>query len=236
MGMRMGIRSLLALVAGSTLALTLAPPAALANAGDEAATQALARATNTLVRAASPDVSKGLAAAERYGSRIASQCPRVAAGSPENHQSEQLDDELIGAMTIAGYSTAAAPIATFAHAVRSLHWSDAKLTRTVKTFAAKLQKLSTLALPNVCGDIQAWAASGFATLPASTVKFVPHYLAVTPEAEEVPLMIHLLMPYASPSDFPILRRVERLEARLGEAEAAAVESYSRVIIALELQQ
>ena len=138
-------------------------------------------------------------------------------------------------MTVAGYSTAAGPIATFAHAVRGLHWSNARLTRAVQTFAAKLQKLSTLALPNVCGDVQSWAASGFTTVPASTAQFVPHYLAVTPEAEEVPLMIHLLMPYASPSDFPILRRVERLETRLGEAEAAAVETYSRVIMALELQ-
>jgi hypothetical protein len=139
-------------------------------------------------------------------------------------------------MTVAGYSTAAGPIATFDHAVRGLRWSDARLTRTVRTFAAKLQQLSTLALPNVCGDVQAWAAGGFATVPASTTQFVPHYLAVTPEAEEVPLMIHLLMPYARPGDFAILRRVERLEARLGEAEAAAVETYSHVIMSLELQQ
>lgn len=231
----MAIKSfLVSLFAGA--ALVLAPTAAFASSGDVAATQALARATNTLVRAATPDVSKGLAAAQRYGTRIASQCPGAATGSPQNHESEQLDDELIGAMTIAGYSTAAGPIATFAHAVHGLRWSDARLTRAVKTFAAKLQKLSTLALPNVCGDIQTWAAGGFATVPASTAQFVPHYLAVTPEAEEVPLMIHLLMPYASPSDFPILRRVERLEARLGEAEAAAVETYSRVIMALELHQ
>jgi hypothetical protein len=231
----MAIKSLLvSLFAGA--ALVLAPTTAFASSGDFAATQALARATDTLVRAATPDVSKGLAAAQRYGNRIASQCPGAAAGSPQNHESEQLDDELIGAMTVAGYSTAAGPIATFAHTVRGLRWSNARLTRTVRTFAAKLQKLSTLALPNVCGDVQTWAAGGFATVPANTAQFVPHYLTVTPEAEEVPLMIHLLMPYASPSDFPILRRVERLEVRLGEAEAAAVETYSRVIMALELKQ
>ncbi len=218
------------------LALTLAPAAALANSGDAAATQALARATNTLVLAATPDVSKGLAAAKHYASRIAAQCPRAAAGSPQNHDSEQLDDEVIGAMTIAGYSTAAAPIARFAHAVHGLRWSNGRLTRTVRTFAAKLQQLSTLALPNTCGDIQAWAASGFKTLPPSTVPFVRHYLAVTPEAEEVPLMIRLLMPYATPSDVPILHRVERLETRLGEAEAEAVETYSHLILSLNLNQ
>lgn len=230
----MGRGSLGALLIGVVLAL--APSAALANSGDVAATQALARATDTLVRAASPDVNKGLAAAKRYASQIAAQCPRAAAGSPQNRASEQLDDEVIGAMTIAGYSVAAAPIARFAHAVHFLRWSNGRLTRTVKTFAAKLQKLSTLALPNVCGDIQAWAAGGYQALPADTVPFVKHYLAVTPEAEEVPLMIRLLMPYATPSDVPILHRVERLETHLGEAEAAAVEAYSRLILALELNQ
>jgi hypothetical protein len=218
------------------LALALTPTAALGDSGDVAATQALARATDTLVRAASPDVSKGLAAAQRYARGVGAQCPRAAAGSPQDGDSEQLDDELIGAMTIAGYSTAAAPIAKFERAVRDLRWSNGRLTRTVRTFAAKLQKLSTLALPNMCGDIQSWAASGYRTLPASTVPFVKHYLAVTPEAEEVPLMIRLLMPYATPSDVPILHRVERLETRLGEAEAAAVETYSRLIMTLELQQ
>ena len=230
----MGRRSFLVLCAGSVLALT--PTVALASSGDEAATQALARATNTLVLAATPDVPRGLAAVKRYASQLAGQCPGAAVGSPQNYDSNQLDDELIGAMTVVGYRTAAAPIATFAHAVRGLSWSNRRLTRTVRTFATKLQELSTLAVPDLCGDIEAWTASAFKTLPASTVPFVRHFLAVTPEAEEVPLMIRLLMPYATPSDVPILHRVERLEARLGEAEAAAVETYSKLIIALELHQ
>jgi hypothetical protein len=218
------------------LALTLSSATALATSGNGAATQALARATNTLVLAATPDVPRGLAAVKRYANGIAAQCPAAGAGSPQNHDSEQLDDELIGSMTVVGYRTAAAPIATFKRAVVGLRWSNRTLTRTVRTFATKLQELSTLAIPDVCADIKAWAASSFQTLPASTASFVQHYLAVTPEAEEVPLMIRLLMPYATPSDFQVLRRVERLETKLGEAEAAAVETYSRVILALELHQ
>jgi len=218
------------------LMLAVAPAVALAKPGDAAATQALARATDTLVRAVSPDVPRGLAAAKGLAAHIGSQCPRAAAGSPQNRESEQLDDEVIGAMTVAGYRTAAGPIAAFARAVGGLRWSNGRLTRTVQTFARKLHELSQLAVPNLCGDIQTWAASSYATVPASTTAFVHHYLTVTPEAAEVPLMIQLLMPYATPSDFPILRRVERLETRLGEAEAAAVESYSRLIIALELKQ
>lgn len=231
----MAIRSLSASL-WVALALTLAPASAFANSGNEAATQALARATNTLVLAATPDVPRGLAAVKRYANGIAGECPEAAVDSPQNRDSEQLDDELIGAMTVVGYRTAAGPIATFAHAVRGLRWSNHTLTRTVQTFATKLRELSTLAVPDICADVKAWTASSFQTLPASTVPFVKRFLAVTPEAEEVPLMIRLLMPYATSSDFPILRRVERLETKLGEAEAAAVETYSRVILALELHQ
>ncbi len=218
------------------LALSLAPAAAQASSSDVAATRALAHATDALVRAASPDVHRGLAAAQRYAGQLVAQCPDAAAGSPQNHESEQLDDELIGAMTTVGYHVAAGPAATFARAVRGLRWSNRRLTRAVHTFAAKLAGLTRLATPDVCGDVRAWAASGYQTVPASTTAFVGHYLAITPEAAEVPLIIDLATPYTVPSEIPVLRRVEHLETRLGEAEAAAVESYSKVIMALELKQ
>lgn len=219
------------------LALTLVPAgSALGASGNVAATQALARATNTLVVAATPEVPHGLAAAEHYAAGLVAQCPNAAAGSPQNYDSEQLDNELIGAMTTVGYRVAAAHIAVFAHAVSHLSWSNARLTGAVHRFAHRLLGLSKLATPNVCGDIQAWTASGFQTLPASTVAFDKSYLGITPEAYEVPLIVQLAMPYATPSEIPVLKRVERLEEKLGEAEAAAVEYYSRVIIALELKQ
>jgi hypothetical protein len=226
--------AILVLLAG--LMLGLVPGSALASSRDVATTSALARATDALVRAANPDVSRGLAAAKRYAGQIASQCPAAAAGSPQNHEAEQLDDEVIGAMTTVGYRVAAEPVATFAHRVRGLHWSNHRLTQAVKRFTTKLAGLTRLATPDVCADLRAWAASGYQTVPASTVAFDQHYYAVDPEAEEVPLIISLATPYATPADFSVLRHVERLETKLGEAEAAAVESYSRLIISLELKQ
>jgi hypothetical protein len=214
-----------------------APAAAAAHgASDVAMTNALARATNTLVRAATPLVPRGLAAVDRYAAQLEAQCPRAAAGSPQNEQSEQLDNELIGALTTVGYHVAARPLATFAHAVKGLHWSNPKLTREVHKLASRLRRLSTLTPPNMCGDIQTWAASHYQTVPATTLAFEHHYFAATPEAEEVPTIVNLATPYATTADFAVLRRVERLEAKLGEAEAAAVETYSHLIITLELQQ
>ncbi len=60
----------------------------------------------------------------------------------------------------------------------------------MRTFATKLEGLSTLAIPNLCGDIEGWVASGYTTLPASTTQFNRSYSAVDPEAEEVPLIVH----------------------------------------------
>jgi hypothetical protein len=226
--------AVLGLVVG--LALALAPASALASSRDVATTTALAQATNTLVRAAGPEIPRGLAAVRSYASQLIAQCPGAATGSPQNHEAEQLDDELIGSMTSVGYHVAAGSIAAWSHAVSGLHWSNARLTRAVHRFAKRLVGLSTLTVPDVCGDLRAWGATGFQTVPASTVAFDQHYYAVDPEAEEVPLIIRLATPYATPSEIPVLKRVERLEVKLGEAEAAAVETYSRVIISLELKQ
>jgi hypothetical protein len=218
------------------LALVVAPPAALAKAGDVAATRALARATNTLVRAAQPDIHRGLAAVKRYANQLETQCPRAAAGSPQDYDSNQLDREIIGALTVTGYHTAAAPIAAFARAVDGLRWSNHRLTRAVVTFTSKLKNISTLSPPNVCGDIEGWVASSYMTLPPGTIQFNRSYFGGDPEAEEVPLIVRLAMPYATPSEIPVLHRVERLEVELGEAEAQAVEIYSHLMISLNLNQ
>jgi hypothetical protein len=218
------------------LVLGVTPSGALASSADVATTQRLARATNTLVRAVTPDVPRGLAAAEHFAARIASECPEAAVGSPQNKESEQLDNEVIGAMTVVGYHVAAAPVATFARAVRGLHWSNGRLTRALRRFVTRLAGLTKLTPPNVCADVKSWAASSYQTVPPSTFAFEHTYFATDPEAEEVPLIIRLATPYATPSEIPVLKRVERLEVKLGEAEAAAVESYSRLISSLNLNQ
>jgi hypothetical protein len=231
----MGIRSVSVLLAGA-VALAVAPSAASANSADVATTQALARATNTLVRASEPDIAKALANVKSFANQTVAQCPRVAADSPQDHDSEQLDNEVAGALTTVGYRTAAAPIATFAHAVKGLHWSNGRLTRAVRTFATKLVGLSTLAVPSLCGDIGAWVSGGYTTLPASTVQFDQRYSEVDPEAEESPLIIKLATPYGTPSDVPVLHRVERFEAQLAEAEANGVEYYVHLMNSIELKQ
>ena len=235
MGRRLVSRVVVLVLA--SLGLATAPQAALArSAGDVAATQALSRAAKTLLNAARPDIPRGLANVKRYADEVAAQCPKVAAESPQNHGAEQLDDEVIGAMTVVGYRTAAGPVGTFYRAVKGLHWSNPKLTRAVKTFATKLDKFVNLAVPNLCGDIKEWVASGYKTLAASTVQFIKSYDAVDPEAEEGPLILRLARPYATASDIPLFRSIEKFESELAEAEAHGVFDYKHLMNSIELQQ
>jgi hypothetical protein len=219
------------------LAPLVAPPAAIAKqSGDVATTQALARAAKTLLHAARPDIAKGLANVKSFADELATQCPKVAAGSPQDYGSEQLDNEVVGVMTVVGYRTAAGPIKTFEHAVKGLHWSNPRLTHAVERYATKLEKLVSLPVPSLCGDVKEWVASGYNTLSASTVQFNKSYEAVDPEAEEGPLIIKLAKPYATPGDIPLYRNIEKFESELAEAEAHAVFDYSHLMNSMELNQ
>ncbi len=228
----MATRLVSILLAALALALAAAPSAALAKPGDAAATRAYIRADYTLVRAARAHLAAGNAALKGLVRQITGQCPLAAAESPQNHDSEQLSNEVVGAMTVVAYRPDAAAMVAFARAVGGLHWSNRALTRTVGTYATQLKGLATLATPDVCGDVKAWAAGGYRALPASTVQFDQRYSTVNVEAEEVPL--RLLAPYESAGDASLVRRTKQLEAPLAEAEANAVGDYTRIMDALKL--
>jgi hypothetical protein len=222
----------LASVILAALAFAISAPAAFAGSGDVAATRTYIRAGYTALRAAKANLPASGAALSGLERQLLGQCPKVAARSPQNYDSEQLSNELVGALTASAYRTDAGVIAAFARSVRGLHWSNSKITRTVRTSTAKLRGLSTLAVPEVCADIQAWVASGFQTLPANTVQFDQRYAAVDPEAEEVSL--RLFTPYENAASAAQIPGVERFEAAIAEFEAHAVGYYTRIMNALEL--
>jgi hypothetical protein len=217
----------------AALALAAAPPAALARSENANATRIYIQANYALVRVARSHLAAGEAALKGLARQIAGECPLAAAESPENHDSEQLTNEVAGALTLLAYHPDTAAMTAFARAIGGLHWSNRALTRTVKTYATQLQGLATLAPPDVCGDVKAWTAGGFQTLPASTVQFDQRYYAVDIEAEEVPL--RLLAPYESAREASLVHRTKQLESPLAEAEANAVADYTKILDALELQ-
>jgi hypothetical protein len=227
-------RLVLVLGAGTLLACGSlpAPAGASASARDVAATRVYVQANYALVRVARANLAVGQRALAGLVKQIAAQCPGAAAGSPESKESDELGEEVIGTMVLLAYRPDAYAIAVFAHAVQGLRWSNRTLTRAVHTYAAKFQSLMALAPADICGDVEAWVASDYQTLPPSTVAFNKAYFANSIEAEEVPL--RLLAPYERHAQVALLRRTKRLEAPLANAEALAVESWTAITRSMEL--
>ena len=124
-------------------------------------------------------------------------------------------------------------VASFVGAVAHLHWSNPKLTRKATTYASKLKVLAALAAPDVCADVRAWAASGYRALPTSTVQFDQTYSANDVGIGEVPA--RLLAPYEDRAERVTLQHTAKFESELVDAEARAVEPWSKILDALNLQ-
>lgn len=219
-------------VLAAALTLAAAPTPALAGPADVAATRAYIQADYTLVHAAKVNLKTSEAALQKLRRRIAAECPKAAAGSPQDTDSEQLSNELVGAMTVAAIQPDVRAIAAFTNTVRNLHWSNATLTRKVHSYAAKLHTLSTLGAPDVCADVKAWAAGGYRVLPPSTVRFDSRYYKVEVAVGEVPA--RLLAPSEQPDERPILAHAQRIEGQLSEVEANAVYTWGHIMESLAL--
>ena len=111
----------------------------------------------------------------------------------------------------------------------ALSWSSRGLTRTIRAYVAKLETLATTGVPSLCSDVRVWAASGFHTLPGSTVAFDARFMPNWVSVGELPAA---LARYETPSERPLIRRTEHLEAEVAELEAREVETYGQIMNAL----
>lgn len=223
-------RVLPTLAATAILGATSAP--ALAGQGDAAATRAYIQADYALVHTAKVNLKTSEAALQKLRRRIAAECPQVAAGSPQDTDSEQLSNELVGAMTVVAIQPDKGAVAAFAGTVQRLHWSNAALTRKVHSYAARLRTLSLLPAPDVCADVKAWVASGYKTLPAGAVRFDSRYYKVEVAVGEVPA--RLLAPSEQPAERAVLTNAKKIEGQLSEAEANAVYTWGHIMESLAL--
>jgi hypothetical protein len=215
-------------------ALARAPKAARRLSHNAIATRTYVTANYAMVSAARANLPEAKAAIASLADQVSGECPLIASDAPQDHDSDQLGDEVIGALELAAYQTDKASMTAFAHTIRNLTWSSRTLTRMVHTYAIKLETFPALAPPDICADVQAWAASGYQALTAGTVAFDKGFFAYSIEAEEVSL--RLLRPYESAAEASLLHRTKLLEAPLAEFEAEAVYDYSKILDALKLPQ
>lgn len=205
----------------------------VASKADIAATRAYIAADYALVHTARVNLKTGEAALESLRQTISDECPKAAAASPENTAAEHLSNEVVGAMGVVFIRSDVQAVTAFAAAVTPLRWSNAKLTRKVVVYADKLKALAALQEPDVCGDVRAWAASGYKTLQSATTQFDREYSANDVGIGEVPA--RLLAPSENAHEHAQLSLTKQSENELVEAEARAVEPWSKILDALDLQ-
>jgi hypothetical protein len=197
------------------LALAAAPASALA--GNATATQKYVQANLTLVQSGVSKIGEGRSALQSARRRIEGECKNAAFDSPQNPESTELSNEIIGSIVLPTLQTGKPDLLKFISAAGGLHWSNSKLTNAIRVYVGKLKVMATLAPPNVCADVRAWVASGYTTLTPSTIQFdrqfMPNWVAVG----ETPTS--LLTPFAASSQRAALRRTTQLENQLIEFEA-----------------
>jgi hypothetical protein len=219
----------------ATVATLLCIPPALAagaGGGDAASTAAYVSANYTLVSSARSKLKRSEATLQVLLARVRRECPQVAAGSPQDTDSEQLTFELVGAMTLVALKPNLTAVDAYTRAVAPLRWSSSKLTATVRTYTRQLRAQSRLAAPNVCADVRAWVAGGYRTLPAGTAPFNHAFYSAYVAIGLLPT--HLLAHSLAPSQRGIVQRTHQLELQLTDAEARAVSTWGQIMEALGL--
>jgi hypothetical protein len=213
------------------LAVALSSACALASGGDKAATSTYIHADYQLVHAGTSRMPRIEAALHGVLQRVRDDCPAAAAGSPQDPESTQLSNEVIGAMVTAVVALDRPAGRAFVSSTAHLSWSAGALTRTIGSYTRKVSALVAMPQPNLCGDVRAWAASGFKALPASTVAFSPRFMAVWVGLGELPAG---LARYETAAARLLAIRTSRLESRFTDLEAKEVATWGEIMNALQL--
>ena len=199
----------------AVLTVGLVPTDALAaSRKDITATHTALAAAYTNLRAIVSTWPSEEASFHKLDLKFAAECPGVGAGSPENALEQKLSYEVAGALWAVGYRADASFADTFIKAVSPLRWSNPALTRRAHEFITGLREMIALPVPNLCGDVRSWIASGYRTVPASTLQFDQHVEAIN---VEIPLP-RLVVKYVQPVDMGLFRRTEHLLTRFDELE------------------
>ena len=217
--------------ATAALALSCAAGPVVAEAGNSSATSTYVRANYSLVAAGKAHLRASIAAYKGVLAKVRRDCPRAAEGSPQNADSTKLSNEVIGAMVLSAGVPDRPAIATYLRIVKSLSWSNGGLTRAVRNYATSLHKLYDLSIPELCGDIRAWKASGYKTLPSSTVSFVDVFY---PNWVALGLQPSGLARFEGGGERRLARSAARFEYQLTNAEAEAVETWGDIMTTLDL--
>jgi len=158
-------------------------------------------------------------AGEELVGRLAAECPGVA-GSADSRvldggtAVERLREETFDAVVVAYLSPDLSLARLAARALSRLSWRRHRLTVLVHHQARAEAATGALRLPDLCGDLETWAAGGYKSVPASTTRFLKRYEA-TEGGPGLERIWHMLRPYEGPRARALRRHVQRLRERAG---------------------
>jgi len=212
-------------------AASAGPATANAASGDAAVTAVYIRANYALVSAGHANIARTEAAVKALLGQIRGECPSAALGSPQDEQSTELSNELVGKMVLAGGRPDRPAVGAYLRAVGGLRWHNTSINRAVGSYLGNLRALYGLSSPQLCGDIRSWKAAGFKTLPSATAPFVAAFI---PNWVSLGVLPAGLGRYETPELRAIARRSEQFESQLMEMEARLVETWGEVMNELHL--
>jgi hypothetical protein len=215
----------------SVIFVALGSAGASAAGNNATATQSYVRANSALVHIARAHLAAEEAAPKSVLHRLSTECPNAALQSPQNELSEHLSNEIIGAIVIEAAKPDAGALHTFLKVVTPLHWASSSLNHTMSAYVRSLTTLTKLAVPDVCADIKAWAATNYQTLPPTTLKFdaafLPNWVAIGYQPKA-------LSSFESGSTKSLAGRAKPLEGQLQDAEARAVATWGEILNVVQL--
>lgn len=140
--------------------------------GNVAATRAYLLARHRLGLAGQSDQQAGETAVQSLVARVKSECSGVLAEAPESRARADIRAEIADEVPLTLERPARSATLAFATTVQRLHWSNPKLTYYATHSAKEEAAKENVALPDICADANALAASGFKAAPATTENFL----------------------------------------------------------------
>jgi hypothetical protein len=204
------------------LAVGLMPsPVFAASKGDVSSTHAVLVAANSALQSvvhARPVLEANL---DKLNHKFAAECPDVGAGSPQSEAEQNLSYEVAGALWATAYHTDSKFVQEFITAASPLRWSNPAIGRRTHKFIRGLREMTSLQVPDLCADIRSWTASGYRTIPSSTLRFDRHVEAIEVEIPSP----GIISAYVQPIDRALYAKVEHLLTRFEELEFSVGQRY-----------
>jgi hypothetical protein len=228
----------IAVLVCAACACTPASAFAALTPNNAAATRAYLRIVADQARIANSDLGMGVAAVQALEQQVAGECPEALAFAPRDVAYEEIGEEVAYTLSIAGDEPLVPRALVQVRAISALSWSNRRLTRLVRDRAVEERVYVTQALPNLCAQIAAWRESAYASLPASSGRFLAAMRASEPELfvglhEELreKVIARLLQPYERPAERRLAKNILSLENRIGKRLSVATSSAEKQLAA-----